>query len=479
MEPIHWHDSFSVGVQKIDTQHQQLFKLVNKLIHAFNENSQGEAFESILQGLLNYTQTHFQTEEEFLKIHPKYQEHIALHQGLVDHVLTLRQGRAEDGTDSANRLLAYLTHWLKEHILNTDIVFFTDLGYRPRSVKEELEERFKLLARQEQVLVVEDSAVERRLLRENLQRDGYGVHEASNGAEALQILTKHIDIHLVLTDISMPLMDGFELIQKIRENQSLEIYLIVLTDSTDKKSLVKALSLGANDFLSKPVFQPELSLRIRNGLNMLQLKSQDELIFSMAQLADCRSPETGNHLDRVRQFSRLLGWQLIKTCPELGMTESIAAEISRFSPLHDIGKVAIADGILNKPGKLTADEYTIMKKHAPIGGELIRKIYHKTGSRSLRLAFELTMHHHEKWDGSGYPMGLIGKDIPVAARIMALVDVYDALTSERVYKRAFSREEANDIILASSGSQFDPVMVEAFKGVEDKFHQLRLELQDV
>ena len=110
---------------------------------------------------------------------------------------------------------------------------------------------------------------------------------------------------------------------------------------------------------------------------------------------------------------------------------------------------------------------------------MIRKIYHKTGSRSLRLAFELTMHHHEKWDGTGYPLGLIGENIPVAARIMALVDVYDALTSERVYKRAFSREEASDIILSSSGSHFDPAMVEAFKRVEDKFHQLRVELEDL
>lgn len=213
-------------------------------------------------------------------------------------------------------------------------------------------------------------------------------------------------------------------------------------------------------------------------MSMLQIKSQDELIFSMAKLADCRSPETGNHLDRVRKFTRLLGRQLVKTRPELGMTESIVAEISRFSPLHDIGKVAIADGILNKPGKLTPDEFAIMKEHARIGGELIRTIYHKTGSRSLRLAYELTMHHYEKWDGSGYPLGLVGKDIPIAARIMALVDVYGALTSERVYKRAFSREEAHAILLESSGRHFDPVMVEAFEGVEDSFHQLRMELQD-
>ena len=153
-------------------------------------------------------------------------------------------------------------------------------------------------------------------------------------------------------------------------------------------------------------------------------------------------------------------------------------EISRFSPLHDIGKVAIADGILNKPAKLTPEEFTIMKEHARIGGELIGKIYRKTGSRSLRLAYDLTMHHHERWDGTGYPLRLSGSDIPIAARIMALADVYDALTSERVYKRAFSREEAKDIILSSAGNHFDPAVVAAFTLVEEAFNQLRLELQD-
>lgn len=478
MEPIHWHNSFNVGVLKIDSQHRQLFELVNELIHAFNSNQHGDVFDCTLQRVLDYTQMHFSTEEELFNIHPQCKEHILLHKRLVDQMLALSRELHANKADAAKTLLAYLTQWLQGHILNTDISYFADLGYRPRQTREDLEERLKLLNRKEQILVVEDSLVERRLLRANLEKDGFGVLEASNGSEALQILKENLDIHIILTDISMPVMDGFELIQAIRNNQTLAVYLIVLTGSTDKDSLVRAFSIGANDFLTKPVFHPELSLRIRNGLNMLQVQSQDELIFAMAQLADCRSPETGNHLDRVRRFALILGRKLIKTCPGLGMAESIAAEISRFSPLHDIGKVAIADGILNKPGRLTTDEFTIMKEHARIGGELIRKIYRKTGSRSLRIAYELTMHHHEKWNGSGYPLGLMGEDIPVAARIMALVDVYDALTSERVYKKAYSREEARDVILASSGSHFDPLMVETFKEVEGKFHQLRVELQD-
>jgi CheY-like chemotaxis protein len=248
--------------------------------------------------VLAYTQTHFKTEEELFSIHPNYQEHKVFHQRLIDQMLALSRDVQNDKADTANALLAYLTQWLKSHILNTDISFFADLCYRPRKTREDLEERLALLTHKEQILIVEDSPVERRLMRENLERDGFSVLEATNGSEALRILEEHFDIHLVVTDISMPVMDGFQLIQAIRDNQSLVVYLIILTDSANKDSLVQAFSLGANDFITKPVFHPELSLRIRNGLSMLQIKSQDELIFSMAKLADCRSPETGNHLDR-------------------------------------------------------------------------------------------------------------------------------------------------------------------------------------
>ncbi len=479
MEPIHWHNSFSVGVQKIDAQHKRLFALINNLIQAVNTNQQAEEFDRILHSVLDYTENHFRTEEELFKIHPQWQGHCIQHQQLIDHTLRLRSGAQGDHFGAATTLLDFLTRWLQDHILKTDISFFSDLGYRPRETREDLKDRLQQLAHKERILIAEDSPVERLLLRRNLEQDGYEVLEATNGDQALQLLDEHFDVHLVITDLNMPVMDGFDLIRTIRDNSSLTVFLVVLTDATDKDSLVRALSLGANDFLTKPVFHPELSLRIRNGLHLLRLETQDELIFSLAKLADCRSPETGNHLERVRIFTRLLGKQLITTCPELGMTESMAMEISRFSPLHDIGKVAIADGILNKPGKLTPDEFTIMKEHARIGGDLIGKIYRKSGSRSLRLAYDLTMHHHERWDGTGYPIGLSGPDIPVAARIMALSDVYDALTSERVYKRAFSREEAKSIILSSAGTHFDPVLVAAFELVEDTFHQMREELQDI
>jgi len=478
VELMQWHDSFSVGVHIIDTQHQQLFTLINELIVAVNTHQEDEVLDRILRSVLAYTELHFKTEENLLKIHSQFKAHCDIHQKFAQDVNLLMVDFNKSKVDVSVRLLNSLTDWLQNHILKTDIAFFSELGYRPREAKEDFEARLQLLTQKDKVLVVDDSSSQRRLLRKQLEADGFAVLEAREGSEALKIIETTPDLHLVITDIGMPGMDGYELIEAIRDKPHLALYIVVITVLTDEDAPVKSLRLGANDFLIKPVRHKELNLRLRNGMHLIRLESQDELIFSMAQLADHRSPETGKHLDRVQSFTRLLGRQLVKSYPELRMTESIAADISRFSPLHDIGKVAIPDQVLNKQGKLTPEEFTLMKDHAKIGGDLISTILRRTASRSLRLAFELTMYHHEKWDGSGYPIGLSGKDIPISARIMALADVYDALTSDRVYKKALSREEAKAIIVSSAGSHFDPVLVATFEILEDKFHQLREELQD-
>ena len=478
VELMNWHESFSVGVQIIDDQHQHLLTLINELIRAVNTHQEDEVLDKILHAALAYTEEHFKTEEELLKIHPQFMEHCASHRRFTNNVSRLVVDFANNKADVAVKLVNELTNWLYNHILKSDIDYFGELGYRPRDTKDAFEARLHLVTQKVKVLIVEDSPSQRLLLKRNLETAGFEVLEACDGAEALRIIEANFDLHLVITDISMPIMDGYGLVKAIRDKHIPSVYIIVVTDSSDRESVIKSFQLGANDFITKPIFPPEMHLRLRNGMNLLRLESQDELIFAMAKLADCRSPETGKHLDRVQSFTRLLGRQLILSCPELGMTESIAADIARFSPLHDIGKVAIADNILNKPGKLTQEEFELMKDHAKIGGDLISSILRKTPSRSLRFAFELTMYHHEKWDGSGYPLGLSGKDIPIAARIMAVADIYDALTSERVYKKAFSREEAREIIVKASGSHLDPLLVDAFEILEDKFHQLREELQD-
>jgi len=478
MELIQWHDQFSVGVTLIDEQHKQLFLLVNKLINAVNTNKHSEVLDEIFQGVVDYTKFHFKTEEEIFKIHPQYEAHYQIHKNFTGNVGNMwRQARGDSAKD-ASLLLDSLIAWLKEHILQTDIAFFSQLGYRPKDTIDDIKERLNLLTQKEKVLVVDDSEIIRLQLRKHLELEGYEVIEATNGREALEIIDNNFSLRLIITDIQMPELDGYELIKAIRDRQLHAVYIIVITGTADRESLIKSLHLGANDFLSKPIFHQELSLRLKNSMQLLRLDSQDELIFSMAKLADCRSPETGMHLERVQKFTYLLSHQLIDGFPELGMTESIAVDISTASPLHDIGKVAVVDGILNKPGRLTPDEFNVMKEHAKIGGDLIGNILRKKSSRKLRLAYELTMYHHEKWDGSGYPLGLKGSDIPLAARIMAIADVYDALTTERVYKKAMEREEANGIIIAFTGAHFDPVLVEAFKLLEEQFHRLRLELVD-
>jgi putative two-component system response regulator len=479
IELIQWHEEFSVGSEIIDRQHKQLFTLINKLISAVNNEQNVDTLGEILGAVVDYTHFHFQTEEEIIKSHPSYENHSRIHRDFTSDMRRLAAAESENSFKEANVLLESLTNWLKDHILKTDIEYFSDLGYRPAESGEEVKNRLSLLAKVEKVLVVDDNPVIRRLLEKHLQMEGYEVLQAADGREALQAIDDNFDLNIIITDIQMPVMDGFKLIKAIRESHLTAAYIFVITNVDDRDSMIKALKLGANDYLLKPIHHQELSFRLKNCRQLLGLEGQDELIFSMAKLADCRSPETGMHLERVRKFTYLLAHHLIDNCPELGMTESMAMEISTGSPLHDIGKVGIADGILNKPDRLTPDEFTIMKTHASIGGNLIGEILRKKPSRKLRFSYEMTFYHHEKWDGSGYPLGLRGQDIPLAARIMALADVYDALTTERVYKKALSRQKARSIIMESSGSHFDPVLVEAFQQLEKQFHQFRVEMADI
>lgn len=264
----------------------------------------------------------------------------------------------------------------------------------------------------------------------------------------------------------MPGMDGFQLIEAIRGREMRYTYIIVLTALDDKKSIVRALSLGADDYLFKPVFQDELHLRMAGGRRLLQLEGHEQLIFSLTKLAAYRSGETGAHLHRVREYCRILGLDLKENQPASGLTRSTVEEIAKVSPLHDIGKVGIPDSILHKPGKLTAAEFELMKTHTEIGGRPLRELYAQTGSSYLLLAYEVAMYHHERWDGTGYPRGLKGEGIPLAARMMALADVFDALVSRRTYKEPFSDAAAREVVLEGRGKHFDPAMVAAFVRTE-------------
>jgi len=336
----------------------------------------------------------------------------------------------------------------------------------------------ELIGKMPSVLVVDDDRSQRFILRTHLEGSGFSVFEACNGVEALERLAQDNDIRFLVTDLLMPEMDGFELIERVRRRGIRYIYVIVMTSMEDRKSLIRALSAGADDYLNKPIFPDELRLRLQSGLRVLRLEGQEELILSMAELSEFRSEETGYHLKRVSHYTRILARDVADHYPEYELTRSGAEEISLVSPLHDIGKVAIPDRILHKPGKLTAEEWEIMKTHATIGGNLLRKIHEKTGSPYLWFAHQIAMHHHERWDGNGYPGGLKGDAIPMSARIMAVADVYDALTSERCYKAAFSHEKARSILLEEAGAHFDPKLIDAFQRQEKAWLEVKERFRD-
>lgn len=310
------------------------------------------------------------------------------------------------------------------------------------------------------ILVVEDSKFQRNTLVRVLKGLNYEILEAKDGMEGIEMFERH-QPGLVLTDLEMPRMDGFGLIDLIRAREIGYTYIIVLTALADKENLVKGLELGADDFLLKPVNPEELRVRLNSADRIFRLQTQDKLIFALAQLADCRSPETGNHLVRVQHFVRLLAEELaLRGYKEL--TPPRIAIIEAMSVLHDIGKVAIPDSILNKPGRYTKLEASIMSKHTEVGGQLLEDIYHETGSEQLMVAKDIVLYHHERFDGTGYPKKLKGEEIPLAARIMALADVFDALGNPRCYKEAFPLERCREIILADRGKHFDPAVVDAY-----------------
>ena len=328
------------------------------------------------------------------------------------------------------------------------------------------------------VLITENEALQRHLLREYLCEAGYEVIEAQDGQEALEKLAVDPEIRFVITDLKMPRLDGFGLITEIRKKQLHYIYILVQTHLDDEEALVQALSLGADDFLKKPVRPVELCLRVGGGFRLLKLEKFEELIFFLTKLAALQSKETGSHLDRMYHFTRVLARDLAANVPELGLTIAVAEEIAKVSPLHDLGKVGISVELLHKAEKLNHEEVCSLQDHALVGGGLIQEVYAQTESEYLFLAQEIAQLHHERWDGKGYPHGLAGNKIPLCARIVALADAYDAMTSKRSYNIGLSHGDAKQEILRNIGKQFDPQVVAAFLRQEPEFVRIKEEYRD-
>jgi len=330
------------------------------------------------------------------------------------------------------------------------------------------------------VLIVDDDPLALELLRFTLTQFGYSVETATDGQTALERM-RWFSPRFIISDIEMPGMSGIELCKTIRQRPSTQYtYFILLTSNSNPESVVEGLDAGADDYLSKPFRHEELRLRLEGGKRLLMLEGRDMMIFSLAKLAESRDQETGKHLERMREYSRAIATELMQWPKFEKIIDAQFIELIYLtSPLHDVGKVGIPDAVLLKPGKLTPEEFEIMKRHTLIGGEtLLASAEAHPEASFLKMALDIALKHHEKWDGSGYPFGLKGEEIPLSARIVALADVYDALTTKRVYKPAFTHEVATDIIRQSSGKHFDPDLVEAFFNIENQIREIQAELDE-
>lgn len=324
------------------------------------------------------------------------------------------------------------------------------------------------------VLVAEDDCVSADLLTGALEEFGYEVTSVADGGAAFeQVRTGRF--RLVVSDWEMPMLSGAELCRQIRRRPlSGYIYVILVTSHDDMRHMVEGLEAGADDFLAKPFHPEELRARLRAGERLLSLESRDLTIFSLAKLAESRDQDTGDHLERIREYCRILAEEL-SLWPKF--RDEVDGEYVQLlyltSPLHDIGKVAIPDRVLLKPGRLTAEEFEVMKQHAVYGGQTLEAaVLAHPEAKFLAMARDIALSHHERYDGRGYPRGLKGDDIPLCGRITALADVYDALTSKRVYKPRYSHQTARSLVIDGQGTQFDPDIVEAFLRRESEFVEI-------
>ncbi len=360
------------------------------------------------------------------------------------------------------------------------------------------------LVEKKTILVVDDTP-DNLSLMSGLLKDDYKVKVANNGEKALKIAASDTPPDLILLDIMMPGMDGYEVCQHLKANpQTRDIPVIFLTAKVEVEDEKKGLELGAVDYLTKPVSPPIVMARVRNHLalkthsDFLRDKSafletevekrtrevmaiQDVTILAMASLAETRDSDTGNHIRRTQFYVKALAEQL-REHPRFAayLTEHYITTLFKSAPLHDIGKVGIPDRILLKPGRFEPHEFDIMKTHTALGRDAIAHAEHQLGMQVefLQMAKEIAYSHQEKWDGSGYPEKLAGEAIPLSARLMAVADVYDALISRRVYKEGMPHEKAVSIIIEGKGTHFDPDIVDAFVLRQEDFRAIAIRFAD-
>ncbi len=341
------------------------------------------------------------------------------------------------------------------------------------------------------VFIVDDVPENIQIALTHLRDLGCEFAYATSGEQALErIAVRPPD--LILLDIMMPGMSGFETLQALRTNmEASSIPVIFLTAMAEPENIARGFELGGVDYITKPFHGAELRSRVRNHLELKNYREsleekvltrtretellKDIIIVAMGELAEHRDPETGGHIHRTRSFVKALAEGLFEQGKfQEHLTPEYIVLLYKTAPLHDIGKVAIPDSILLKPARLTVEEFEEMKKHTEYGEEVIAKLVTMAGEQMpyLQCAREIVGSHHEKYDGSGYPRGLSGNDIPLAGRVMAIADVYDALTTSRPYKKALSHEETMEIMREGRGTHFDPDVFDTMEIIEQEFNQI-------
>lgn len=346
------------------------------------------------------------------------------------------------------------------------------------------------------IIVIDDSPSILNYLADSLREFGYEVTDFKEPLAALEHMKTTVP-SLILSDVNMPNLNGFEFCERVQQEPRLKsVPLLFLSGESKPRNIVKGFSVGAIDYVTKPIILEVLLARIETHLSLADLrkkvedrnlmledqvmkkvhqitKAQMGTITALANLAEHRDEDTGSHLDRVSAYCEILARDLMEQ-PEFSMiTETYITLLKDSSALHDIGKVAIPDQILLKPGRHTPEEFEIMKTHSRLGAETLLQVLETDPTNDfMKIGYEIALNHHEKWDGNGYPNGISGENIPLSARIMAVADVYDALRSERCYKKGFPHSKAYAIIDEGKGSHFDPRIVESFIRNEVYFNQV-------
>ena len=326
------------------------------------------------------------------------------------------------------------------------------------------------------ILIVDDAEMNRMMLSDMLG-DQYDYVEAADGREALRILEKNVSIDLILLDINMPEMNGFEVLEEMnRYHWIQEVPVIMITAEESVESMEHAYSLGVTDYIPRPFNVYIVRRRVENTLNLYvnqkrlmrlvsdQIAEKEEnntlMVSILSNVVEIRNHESGDHIRNIRRITELLLHQLVQKTKAYHLSEEDIALIKTASSLHDIGKITIPEEILNKPGKLTKEEFEIMKTHSAAGAQILEQMKYGQDKPLYRYALEICRWHHERWDGHGYPDGLMGEEIPISAQIVAIADVYDALTSERCYKKAYDHTTAINMILNGECGAFNPLLLE-------------------